>query len=499
MRCAATPRTATRCSASVCDGVTMRSAPRRQYASASASFATVVGAIHGRCAGSSIDGSPLTSYTTGQPRPAARIGTPAPRVAEMRQLQRAAAREQQVGEPATVRQAALQGRRRGTAEADDLHPARLALRGREPLVAEHVEQPAAERPEQRAREAVDVHRRALGCGEAVERGIRGSAGRPSGCGAGWCHATRRDGRLPWRAVKLVTWNVNSLNVRMPRVLELLAQHEPDIALLQETKTEPDAFPAEALRAAGYHAAHHSAGRWAGVAVLAREPLADVSTGLPGEPSPDEARWIEATAGDLRVASVYVPNGREIGHPEYEKKLAFLDAARERVGSLDVLAGDFNVCPADIDVYDPAAFVGSTHVQPEERARFAALLETGRVDAFRYLHPDDVGFTWWDYRQGHFHRKMGLRIDAFLVGRAAGGRDRGVRHRPQLPQGPEAVRPRAAAAGARLAPSRRRAGARGRAPRCGSSRCRRAARSARRSPRWSRTRGRRRGSPSSAAR
>jgi exodeoxyribonuclease-3 len=222
-------------------------------------------------------------------------------------------------------------------------------------------------------------------------------------------------------VKLVTWNVNSLGVRMPRVLELLEQHAPDIALLQETKVNPGAFPAQELRAAGYHAADHSAGRWAGVAILSREPLTDVCAGLAGEPSVDEARWIEATTGGLRVASVYVPNGREIGHPEYEKKLAFLDAARERIGTLDVLAGDFNVCPADIDVYDPAAFGGSTHVQPEERARFAALLEAGTVDAYRELHPGEVGFTWWDYRQGHFHRKMGLRIDAFLVRAALAGR------------------------------------------------------------------------------
>jgi exodeoxyribonuclease-3 len=238
-------------------------------------------------------------------------------------------------------------------------------------------------------------------------------------------------------VKLVSWNVNSLNVRMPRVLELLAEHAPDVAFLQETKTEPDAFPFVELLDAGYQSVHHSAGRWAGVALLAREPLADVCAGLAGEPAVDEARWIEATTADgLRIAAVYVPNGRAIGHPEYEKKLAFLDATRERIGTLDILAGDFNVCPADIDVYDPAAFMTETHVQPEERERFAALLEDGHVDAFRHLHPDEVGFTWWDYRQGHFHRKMGLRIDAFLVGPrvadriAACGIDRTYRKGPK---------------------------------------------------------------------
>ena len=222
---------------------------------------------------------------------------------------------------------------------------------------------------------------------------------------------------------VATWNVNSLKARMPRVLELLEQHAPDVVLLQETKCEDEAFPAAELRDAGYHAAHHSLGRWAGVAILAREPPTEAVVGLPGEAAEDEARWIEATAGGLRVASVYVPNGREVGSPTFEQKLQFLDAMNERVraGGLDLVAGDFNVTRADIDVYDPEAFVGSTHVTPEERMRFEALLDAGLADAFRVVHPDDVGFTWWDYRQGHFHRKMGLRIDYVLAAEALAGR------------------------------------------------------------------------------
>jgi exodeoxyribonuclease-3 len=219
-------------------------------------------------------------------------------------------------------------------------------------------------------------------------------------------------------VKLVSWNVNSLKVRMPRVLELLEAHAPDVVLLQETKCAPEAFPTLELEAAGYRSAHHSGGRWAGVAVLAREEPQDVAAGLPGEPAVDEARWIEATVAGLRVASVYVPNGRAPDTPTYADKLRFLDAMAERIGALAgeplVVAGDFNVCPTDLDVYDPAAFVGATHVTPPERERFRALLDAGAVDAFRELHPDDPGFTWWDYRQGHFHRKLGLRIDAHLV-------------------------------------------------------------------------------------
>jgi exodeoxyribonuclease-3 len=215
-------------------------------------------------------------------------------------------------------------------------------------------------------------------------------------------------------VLVATWNVNSLNARLPRVLEFLEAHAPDVLLMQETKTEPGAFPAGALREAGYLAAHHSAGRWAGVAIAARSEPVEVCAGLTGEPAADEARWIEATVDGVRVASVYVPNGRAVDSPVFADKLRFLEAMAERAPAVDLLAGDFNVCPTDLDVYDPEAFVGSTHVTPEERARFAALLETGKVDAFRALHPDEPGFTWWDYRQGHFHRKLGLRIDAVLV-------------------------------------------------------------------------------------
>ena len=202
-------------------------------------------------------------------------------------------------------------------------------------------------------------------------------------------------------LRIATWNVNSLNVRLPRVLEFLATHAPDVLLMQETKTEPDAFPTDALLGAGYESAHHSAGRWAGVAIAARAGIEDVAAGLEGEPARDEARWLEATVGGTRYVSVYVPNGRAVGTPTFDDKLRF--------------------------VYDPAAFAGSAHVTPEERERFAALLAAGTVDAFRELHPDEPGFPWWDYRQGHFHRKMGLRIDAIRLSRrpADGVRSAGI--------------------------------------------------------------------------
>jgi exodeoxyribonuclease-3 len=207
---------------------------------------------------------------------------------------------------------------------------------------------------------------------------------------------------------------------MPRVLEFLELHRPDVLCLQETKTEDAAFPVEELRAAGYHAAHHSAGRWAGVAILSTDEPQDVVTGLPGEAVEDEARWIEATVHGLRVASVYVPNGRAVDSPSFAEKLQFLEAMRERVPHVDAVLGDYNVTRDDRDVYDPEAFAGSTHVTPEERSRFEALLDAGLVDAYRVAHPEDVGFTWWDYRQGHFHRKMGLRIDFVLLAERLAG-------------------------------------------------------------------------------
>ena len=225
-------------------------------------------------------------------------------------------------------------------------------------------------------------------------------------------------------MRVVTWNVNSLKMRMPRVLEFIELHRPDVLLLQETKAPQDAFPDLELAEAGYHAIHHSAGQWAGVALVARSdlPLEDPALSLPGDPVPEEARWCEATVDGIRLASVYVPNGRTLDSPEYPRKLAFLDAMAARISELRavspvIVAGDMNIAPADIDVYDPAAFVGGTHVSAEERNRLGEILAGGMVDAYRAVHPDDVQYTWWDYRAGHFHKGFGLRIDLALVSAA----------------------------------------------------------------------------------
>jgi exodeoxyribonuclease-3 len=167
-------------------------------------------------------------------------------------------------------------------------------------------------------------------------------------------------------MRLITWNVNSLKARAPRVLEFLAEHAPDVVCLQETKCSPESFPIEALRAAGYESAHHSGGRWAGVAILTRAGLAveDVRCGLPGEARPEQARWIEARVGGLRVVSVYVVNGQAVGSEPFAEKLQFLHAMGQRLHELRdeplFVAGDFNIAPEDADVYDPEAFVGAPH-------------------------------------------------------------------------------------------------------------------------------------------
>jgi exodeoxyribonuclease-3 len=222
-------------------------------------------------------------------------------------------------------------------------------------------------------------------------------------------------------VRIVTWNVNSLRARLPRLLEFLDQHRPDVACLQETKTAADGFPHDELDAAGYNAVHNSAGQWSGVAILARRELelTDPVLGLTGDPVPGEARWCEATVQGIRLASVYVPNGRTLDSPEYPRKLAFLDAMAARADELGperlIIGGDMNIAPADSDVYDPVAFIGGTHVSDPERSRLQAMLALGLSDAYRSLHPDEVQYTWWDYRAGHFHKGLGLRIDLLLVG------------------------------------------------------------------------------------
>ena len=229
-------------------------------------------------------------------------------------------------------------------------------------------------------------------------------------------------------MKLVTWNVNSLNVRLPRVLEFIEAHRPEVLCLQETKVAADKFPHLELREQGYEAIDHSAGSREGVAIVVRDDLAvgESCAGLAGEPVVDEARWIEAVVDGIRVVSTYVPNGREVGSDTFRDKLRFYEAMADRAAELKgtplVIAGDMNVMREDRDIYDPDAFIGSTHVTPDERDRFERVIaEGGLVDAYRRAHPDEVGYTWWDYRAGHFHKGFGIRIDYLLLSPDVAGR------------------------------------------------------------------------------
>jgi exodeoxyribonuclease-3 len=235
-------------------------------------------------------------------------------------------------------------------------------------------------------------------------------------------------------VIVATWNVNSVRARADRLLEFLDVHQPDVLLVQETKVDAGQLPLLELAAAGYQAVDHSTGRWAGVAILVPDDVevADVRRGLPGEPHPTEARWVEATVRDVRFASVYVPNGRALDDPAFPDKLVFLDAMRDRVADLAahgplVVGGDMNVAPADDDVWDARRFVGATHVSDAERARLRGIVEAGVVDLFRHLTPDGPGHTWWDYRAGAFHKGLGMRIDLLLAtpGLAAHARHCGI--------------------------------------------------------------------------
>jgi exodeoxyribonuclease-3 len=229
-------------------------------------------------------------------------------------------------------------------------------------------------------------------------------------------------------LRLATWNVNSLRARLERVGEWMRQVEPDILCLQETKLADAAFPVEWFSARGYESAHHGAGQWNGVAVVSRVGLGDVERTMgPGTETLSESRFVAATCGPLRVASVYVPNGRSLDSEHYLTKLAWLRqlaglAAFERERGMSLaLCGDFNVAPDDRDVWDPRAFEGATHVSEPEREAIRALEAEGLVDAFRVLYDQSGLFSWWDYRGGAFHQHRGMRIDLVLV--SASLRDR----------------------------------------------------------------------------
>jgi exodeoxyribonuclease-3 len=227
-------------------------------------------------------------------------------------------------------------------------------------------------------------------------------------------------------MKIATWNVNSLRVRLPQLLEWLAAQQPDVVGLQETKIEDSGFPGAQFESAGWHWAHNGQKTYNGVALLSRLPLTDVARDLPGFDDPQK-RVIAATTGGVRVVNVYVPNGQAVGSEKYAYKLRWLEALREHLGremaSHPQLAvtGDYNIAPADADVHDPALWAGQVLCSAPERAALRALMELGLRDCFRLFEQAPDSFTWWDYRQAAFRRNMGLRIDHVLASAALAAR------------------------------------------------------------------------------
>ncbi len=224
-------------------------------------------------------------------------------------------------------------------------------------------------------------------------------------------------------MRLASWNVNSLKVRLPQLLDWLARHRPDVVCLQETKLEDDKFPAMEIEAAGYRCAWSGQKTYNGVAILSRDPLVGAVTGIPSFPD-EQKRVIAASVGQgadaIRVVCVYVPNGQVVGSDKYEYKLRWLAACRSwlereliRHPRLAVL-GDYNVAPDDEDVHDPKAWEGRVLFSAPEREAFRDLLALGLKDAFRMFTQKEKSFTWWDYRMNGFKRNLGLRIDHILL-------------------------------------------------------------------------------------
>lgn len=233
-------------------------------------------------------------------------------------------------------------------------------------------------------------------------------------------------------MRIATWNVNSLKARLEKVTWWLERARPDVLLMQETKLTDANAPSDVFQSVGYELAHHGQAQWNGVAIASRCGITDVVTNfgepLRGDATPEvgddeplaEARMISAVCGGVRVVSVYAPNGRIVGSPFYQAKLAWFDRlTRWLADTADpkealVVGGDFNVAPEDADVWDPEACHGGTHVSEPERDAFARLCRWGLIDAYRLHHPEPGRYTWWDYRAGNFYKNIGMRIDHLLV-------------------------------------------------------------------------------------
>jgi exodeoxyribonuclease III len=229
------------------------------------------------------------------------------------------------------------------------------------------------------------------------------------------------------SITIATWNVNSIKARLAHVLAWLHEASPDVVLLQETKVVDDAFPSLELSDLGYNIASVGQKTYNGVAVLSKRPIEVLERALPDDPDDVQARYLEVFTGDVRVASVYVPNGNPIRTEKFAYKLRFLDRLFEHMRAVltgddaFVLGGDFNVAPEDSDVYDPVGWRDDALCRPESRAAYRQMLHLGLTDALQAIDPTPGRYTWWDYRAGAFAADHGLRIDHLLISPPAADR------------------------------------------------------------------------------
>ncbi|MBZ0096754.1 MAG: exodeoxyribonuclease III [Sulfuricella sp.] len=220
-------------------------------------------------------------------------------------------------------------------------------------------------------------------------------------------------------MKLATWNVNSLKVRLPQVLDWLAAHQPDVLCLQETKLEDVNFPAAEITAAGYQVLFSGQKTYNGVAILSKTPASEVVTAIPGFVD-EQKRVLAATIAGVRVINLYIPNGQSVDSDKYQYKLGWLQALTAKLAEelvrhpKLVLLGDFNIAPEERDVYDPKAWEGQVLFSQPERDAFRQLTGLGLADSFRLFEQPEKSYTWWDYRMNAFRRNMGLRIDHILL-------------------------------------------------------------------------------------
>ena len=228
-------------------------------------------------------------------------------------------------------------------------------------------------------------------------------------------------------MRIASWNVNSAKARQDHILNYLRAGSCDVLLIQETKTQDVNFPADLYEELGWHVGFHGQKSYNGVAIASRLPLEDVVSGLPGDDADEQARYMEATVGGVRVATIYLPNGNPAPGPKFDYKIAWMHRLRARAAVLKdsempvVLGGDFNVIPQDIDCYDPPGWEGDALTRPESRAAFFSLCHDGFTDALRTSHPAEVLYSYWDYQAGAWQKDNGVRIDHLLLSPEAADR------------------------------------------------------------------------------